>query len=101
MTARSRVPLERFRRHEPATAGLLVERMAFLADANRVFTKLRAKDSFDEQNGLEGRDVDLVKQTLEAPANALPAHPERLMGAFAVRSLQHHVAGPIRLQLDP
>ena len=61
MTARSRVPLERFRRHEPATAGLLVECMAFLADTNRVFTKLRTEDSFYEDYGLESRDVDLVQ----------------------------------------
>ena len=61
MIARLPASLERFRGDEAATKGLLVECLAFLADADGVLPELFAEDSFYEDYDLESRDVDLVQ----------------------------------------
>jgi len=47
--------------------GLLSQRVSFLADSDCVFPELRAEDAFNEEDGLEGRDVDIVEKPPEAP----------------------------------
>lgn len=52
---------------KPCMNGLLSQRVSFLADSDCVFPELRAEDAFNEEDGLEGRDVDIVEKPPEAP----------------------------------
>ena len=66
-----------------------------------MLTQLRAEDLLDEQDGLEGRNVDVVEEPAEAPANPLAGHPEGSVDLLTICPAKHHSARLIRLQLYP
>lgn len=82
-------------------APLLPFAVALFTDVDGVVTQFRAERLLYEQDRLEGRDVHLAENPMEAPADALPAHAKGLVNFFAVRTLEHQVAWPTRPQLDP
>lgn len=92
---------ERIGTLEATLTNSLPQRVALLADADGVLTQAGAERLLDEQDGLETGDVNLVEQPPEAPTDTLTRHSKAPVDRLAVRAAQHHVAGPVRLQLDP
>ena len=86
---------------EAAAAQALAERVPLLADPDGVLAQLGPERLFYMQDALEGTNINVVHESLEAPADALPAHAERLVDLLAVRAAEHHVARLARAQLDP
>ena len=80
---------------------LLAEPVPLLADLNGVLAKLGTEDFLQKQNGLEGLHVDMIEQPVEAPPDTLAGHAKRAVDLLSIGSLQDHVAGLSRLQLDP
>lgn len=70
------------------------------ADLDGMLAQLGAKGRFDEEDGLEGRDVHLVEDALKAPAHALATLTEGGVHGSAVRATQHHPAGPGGAQIN-
>lgn len=87
---------------ETHAAGYLTpQRVALLADSNRMVPQLRAERRLDKQDRFERVHVCAVEQALEPPAYALARHAEHPMYLFAVRPAQNHVAGSARDELHP
>lgn len=93
--------VQRIGRLEAVSGDLLPQRVALPADPDRVVAELRTEGPLDEQDGLEGGDVDIIIYTSEPPADALTSRAVGLVDLLTVRALEHHVAGAVRSQLDP
>ena len=74
--------------------------MPLPANPHRIIPQLRAEGLLYHQNRLKRLDIHVGEQPLKPPSHSLSCHPKGLVDLPAVRALEHHVAGPVRLQLD-
>ena len=87
--------LELIQQHVRTSAHATTETGAFHCDRSRRFRPLtlladsvlaqfRPEGLLDEQDRLEGRDVDFIEQPTESPADALASYPEGLVNLLPI-----------------
>jgi hypothetical protein len=68
---------------------------------HRILPQLHPKRLLYHQNREECLHIHVAEEPLKSPSDSLPSHPEGLVDILPIRSLQNHIAGPIRLQFHP
>jgi hypothetical protein len=63
--------------------------------------QLCPKDFLYHHNRFICLHINMREEPLKPPSDSLPSHPEGLVDILPIRSLQNHIAGPIRLQFHP
>lgn len=76
-------------------------RVALFADADGVGPKITAKRLFYGEDGFEGFNVDMIEQSLEAPADTLAGHVEIPRDLFAIVAAENHVIRRAGLEFHP